>query len=234
MKMTLPLYAPTLSRFIMDSPETHIIVFGLFFLRSPLIHSRTQRSAFKSSQAFSLFNITVVCPLVSAILAPMKPSLPVPIAKLTDINLMGRLHNPIFSIFPLFHGFALCFPTHSMLLKCNTDQNTNTILLKSRTFSIPPIIAHCSRLLSLLVMNNFQCGSFLIPEMLHSVCPLMALALSSDATRLLGPLFYSTIIFLLQKDFAKKISLPLEPYLDPKNLPTLILSCGPLSRSYYN
>src|ERR1700678_3597124 len=62
----------------------------------------------------------------------------------------------------------------------------------------------------------------------------MALAPSSGATRLLGPLSFSITISLLKKGFRKKILSPLGQYLDPRNLLTWILSYGQWSRSYYN
>src|ERR1700734_720620 len=149
----------------MVSQMTHTIVFAFSSLRLHLILSRTQRSGSNFSLVFSQSDITVVPPLVYVILAPMKLYLLAPSAKLTDTNLIGRLHKPIFNISPLSHGCVPWFQTHPMPKKCNTDQSTNTTPLRSQTFLMVPITVHSWRLLSLSVMKNFPCGSSLIPEM---------------------------------------------------------------------
>ena len=206
----------------------HTIVFVLSFLRLHLILSRIQKSKFNFSLAFSQSNTTVVPLLVSAILAPMKLYLVAPTAKLTNTKLMGRHHKPNFSISLLSHGYVQCFPIHSMPRKCNTAHNTNMILQRLQTFLMVLITAHCWRLLSLLVMKKFQCGSSQILGILHWVYQQMALVPSSSATRLLGPLSFSITIFLLKKGLRKKTLFPLGPYLDPRNLLTLIFFLWPL------
>src|ERR1700722_16008585 len=147
MKMTSLSYVPTPSKSIMVSQMMHTIVFALSFLRLNLILSRTWKSAFNFSLAFSQSNITVVLPLVFSTLAPMKPYLLAQAVKLTDTNLMGRHHKHTFNISPLSHGCVPWFPTHRMQLKCNTGQSTNTTLTKSQTFLMVLITAHSLRLL---------------------------------------------------------------------------------------
>src|SRR5271169_7186690 len=146
----------------MVSPRMPTIVFTLFFLRLHLILSRTQKSGFNFSLAFSQSNTTVVPLLVSAILALMKPYLLAPTARLTNTKLMGRHHKPTSSISPLSPDYMQWFPTHLMQRRCNTAQSTNMTLQRSQTFLMALITAHCLGLLSLLVMKKFQCGSSLV------------------------------------------------------------------------
>ena len=142
MNMISLLYVPTLSKSIMVSQTMHTIVFAFSCLRLHLKLSGTQKSASNSFLVFSQFNITVALPLVYVILAPMKPYLLAPSAKLTDINLMRRHHSLTFIIFSLFLDCMPWFQIHLMLKKCNTDQSINTILTRSPTYLIVHIIVY--------------------------------------------------------------------------------------------
>ena len=162
------------------------MLFGLSFLRLQWILSRTPKSRSNSSLAFNQSScIVVLCP-VSAILALMRTYLVVLTAKLTNTKLMEKHHRHTFNISLLSHSCMPWFPTHPMQKKCSIDQSTDMTLQKSQIFLMVPITAHCWRLLSILVMNKFLCGSSLIPEILHLAYELMALFPSSGATRLLG------------------------------------------------
>jgi hypothetical protein len=162
--MTSCLYVPTPLKSIMVLQIMPTPVFNFSFLKLHLICSRIQKSRSDSSLVFSQSDITVV-PLAYVILAPIELYLLVPSAKLTDTNLMGRHHKQISIISSCsmiaFYGFKLIICQK----KCNTGQSTNMTPPRSQTFSMVPITVHSWRLLSLLVMKNFPCGSSLIPEM---------------------------------------------------------------------
>jgi hypothetical protein len=147
MKLTSLSYVPTPSKSIMVSQGMHTLVFNLSPLRLHLILSRIWKSRFNFSLAFSQSNITVVPPLVYAILAPIKLYLLAPSAKLTNKTLMGRHHKHIFIISPLSHDCVLWFQTHHMPKKCNTGQSTNTTPPRSQIFLMVPITVHSWRLL---------------------------------------------------------------------------------------
>src|ERR1700728_4879005 len=148
----------------MVSRTMHTIVFAFSFLGRPLILSRTRKRESDFSLVFSQSNITVVPPLVYAILAPTKLYLLAPSAKPTDTNLMEKNRKLIFIIFLLSHGCVPWFRTPPTPKKCNTGQSTNMTPPRSQTYLTVPIIVHSWRLLSLLMMKNFPCGSSLIPE----------------------------------------------------------------------
>ena len=158
-------YVHTPSKSNMVSQMMHTIVFAFSTLRLHLILSRTQKSGSNFSLVFSQSNITVVPPLVYVIPAPMKLYLLAPSAKLIDTNLMERRRKLIFNISPLSHGCVPWFRTRHMPKKCNTDQSTNITPPRSQIFLTVPITVHSWRLLSLLMMKNFPCGSSLIPGM---------------------------------------------------------------------
>ena len=164
MKMTSLSYALTRSKSIMVSQMRHTIVFASSSLRLPSILSRIPKSGFNFSLAFSQSSITVVSPLAYVILALTKVYLLAPSAKLTDTYLMGRHHKLIFSTYPLSLDCVPWFQTQSMPKKCNTGRSTNITPPRSQTFSMVPITVHSWRLLSLLMMKNFPCGSSPIPE----------------------------------------------------------------------
>ena len=189
------------------------MLFGLSFLGLHWILSRTPKSGSNSSLAFNQSScIVVLCP-VSAILALMRTYLVVLTAKLINTKLMERHHRHTFNISLLSHGCMPWFPTHPMQKKCSINQSTNMTLQKSQIFLMVPLTAHCWRLLSILVMNEFLCGSSLIPEILHLAYKLMALVPSSGATRLLGHSLCSITTFLPKKGFRKETLFPLEQYL---------------------
>ena len=133
MKMTSCLYVPTPLKSIMVSQMMHTPVFNFSSLKLHLIRSRIQKSGSNSSLVFSQSDTTVVPPLVYVILAPMRPYLLVPSAKLTDTDLMGRHHKQIFIISPSSHDCVLWFQTHHMPKKCNTCQSTNMTCIIIRT-----------------------------------------------------------------------------------------------------
>ena len=203
------------------------MLFGLSFLRLHWILSRTLKSRSNSSLAFSQSScVVVLCP-VSAILALMRTYLVVLTAKLTDTKLMERHHRHTFNISPLSYGCVPWFPTHQK--KCSINHSTNMTLQKSQIFLMVPITTHCWRLLSILVMNKFLCGSSLTPEILHLAYQLMTLVPSSSATRLLGHSLCLITTFLLKKGFGKKKLFPLEQYLTQETFRHgfLLMDAGP-------
>lgn len=162
--MTSLSYVLTPSKSITVSQMMHTIVFAFSSLRLHLILSRTRKSGSSFYLVFSQSNITVVLPLAYVILALMKLYLLAPIAIPTDINLMGRHNKPFLIISLLFRGCAPWFRTHPMPKKCSTGRSTNMTQARSQTFLMVPITVHSWRLLSLLMMKYFPCGSSPIPE----------------------------------------------------------------------
>ena len=102
--------------------------------------------------------------------------------------------------------------------RCSTELVTDMIEQKWQISLMVLIIPYFGSHLSLLVARSFWIGSSLTLAILHLVCPLMALVLSSSVPKLHGQLSYSTTISLLKSDFWRRIIFQLALFLDQRSL----------------
>ena len=145
----------------------HTIVFAMSSLRLHLILSRTQKSVFNFSLAFSQFDC---CPLSYIYYTGHYETLSSCVnCKADSYKANEKTLQAYFEYLPFIPQLHAMFSNSSYAKKCNTSQSANLIPTRLQIFFDGITTAYCWRLLLLLMMNTFQCGSSLILEILHLV-----------------------------------------------------------------